>query len=94
MLEEREHGVGARLGQRPEGVLLQRRPVKLPQLHGAHVCREEWLPELHGRDGVLERDVDVLTGYTYRMSVSGLGHTASEEHSEMLLLRQHWEQCK
>jgi len=44
VLEEGQGGVGSRLGQGSERVLLEGRPVEETQLHGPHVGGEEGLP--------------------------------------------------
>lgn len=45
--------MGPGLGQGTKGIFLQRGPMELSELHGAHVGGEEGLAELHGWDGVL-----------------------------------------
>lgn len=45
MRTERRHGA--------MGILLELRSVEAPQLHGAHVCGEEGLPQLKGWGGML-----------------------------------------
>lgn len=54
LFEERKDLMRTECRHGTMGILLQLRAVEAPQLHWAHVCGEEGLPQLQGWGGMLK----------------------------------------
>lgn len=69
VFKKRLDSMGSWLSQSSKGVLLQRRSMKLAQLHRTHMSGKEGLSQLQGRNGVLlqEQKMYSLWSITYTL---------------------------